>query len=792
MTTLAGLILSPNFRFILLGATMYFQDFILTLQNYWNEKGCLLIQPYDIEKGAGTFNPATFLRSLGPEPFNVAYAEPCRRPTDGRYGDNPIRMQHYYQFQVLLKPSPKDIIDLYLGSLSTLGIRSDEHDIRFVHDDWESPTLGAWGLGWEVWLDGMEVTQFTYFQQVGGIELDSICGEITYGCERLCMFLQGVDNVYDLQYNELYTYGDLFHENEVQGSTHNFELADVDLHFDLFSKYEAECSRLCEAENPVTASDYCLKASHSFNLLDARGAISVSERQNFILRVRTLARAVAEAWLNNRESLGFPLLANAKTDLAADKVDIEFPVSQNERESLLIELGLEEMPAQVFESLNKQLPEIFDKTINSAGLDPQGVKFYTGPRRIVISVESIKTKQEDTEIELKGPPVKIAKDADGNWTKAAEGFAKKNSVDIADCEIRELNGSDYLYIKKSKKGQTAFTILADLIPGFFKEIHWYKTMRWGNNKVQFVRPVQNLCAILGESVIPCEFAGVSSSNKVLGHRFLSNFEIEVSSDRETYLGNLRDNYVMVDQAERRAMILHLIEERLAERGLKWLEDFELLDEVTNLVEYPVPVISDFDSKYLEIPEKVLITEMREHQRYFACLKEDGSLSNHFMTISNMICVDMDAVGRNNEKVLRSRFDDASFFLKEDQKIKLSDRLEKLDKITYQQKLGSIGDKVRRNTELAMFIADQLNFSDDQKNICTDISTLAKTDLTTLLVGEFPELQGTVGQYYAKGEGIRNEVADGIVEHYLPKSVKGACPASVEAAVAGLADRIDSL
>lgn len=294
---------------------MTFQEIILTLQNYWANRGCVVLQPYDMEMGAGTFHTATFLRALTPEKWNAAYVQPSRRPTDGRYGDNPNRLQHYYQFQVVLKPNPPDIQELYLGSLEALGIDTLTHDVRFVEDNWESPTLGAWGLGWEVWLNGMEVTQFTYFQQVGGIECFPVTGEITYGLERLAMYIQGVDSVYDLVWTDgefgKVTYGDVFHQNEVEQSTYNFEYANVDKLFELFDFYESEADRLVIAELPLPAYEMVLKASHTFNLLDARGAISVTERQRFILRVRTLARKVAESYVKARAKLGFPLADEA-------------------------------------------------------------------------------------------------------------------------------------------------------------------------------------------------------------------------------------------------------------------------------------------------------------------------------------------------------------------------------------------------------------------------------------------------------------------------------------------------
>jgi glycyl-tRNA synthetase alpha chain len=279
-------------------AARTFQDLILTLQIYWAGQGCLILQPYDMEMGAGTFHPATALRALGPSPWRAAYVQPSRRPKDGRYGDNPNRLQHYYQFQVILKPSPADVQDLYLQSLVALGIDPKRHDIRFVEDDWESPTLGAWGLGWEVWCDGMEVTQFTYFQQVGGIECEPVSAELTYGLERLAMYVQGVENVYDLAFNESFKYGEVFHQNEREYSAYNFERADTEALFRHFADAEKECQALLNAPTlALPAYDQCIKASHAFNMLDARGVISVTERASYIARVRALAKACSEAWL---------------------------------------------------------------------------------------------------------------------------------------------------------------------------------------------------------------------------------------------------------------------------------------------------------------------------------------------------------------------------------------------------------------------------------------------------------------------------------------------------------------
>jgi len=285
---------------------LHFQDLILRLQAYWAGQGCVLMQPYDMEVGAGTFHTATFLAAVGPEPLHAAYVQPSRRPTDGRYGENPNRLQHYFQFQVILKPSPPEFQDLYLGSLEALGISFRRDDVRFVEDDWESPTLGAWGLGWEIWLNGMEISQFTYFQQVGGLDCRPVTGEITYGLERIALYLQGVDSIFDLRWNELFSYGDLYHQNEVEQSAYNFEHADVAVLFNQFESCETACNHLLEEKLPLPAYEQVLRASHTFNLLDARRAISVTERARYIGRVRTLARGVAQAYFEAREALGFP------------------------------------------------------------------------------------------------------------------------------------------------------------------------------------------------------------------------------------------------------------------------------------------------------------------------------------------------------------------------------------------------------------------------------------------------------------------------------------------------------
>ncbi len=781
---------------------MTFQNVVLALQQYWAARGCLIAQPYDIEKGAATFNPTTFLRSLGPEPFHAAFIEPCRRPTDGRYGENPNRMQHYFQFQVIMKPNPDDFQELYLGSLKALGINIAEHDIRFVHDDWESPTLGAWGLGWEVWLDGMEITQFTYFQQVGGYDLKPVMGEITYGLERICTYLQKVDSVYDIQYNDTFTYGDIYHQNEVQFSKHNFELSDASLHFELFNRFEKECLSLCEAGVPAPAFDYCMKASHAFNLLDARGAISVNERQGYILRVRTLAKTVADTWLQNRLDLHHPLLKRAAAPAAANspvtaKPSAGKPFDPSQKVPLLVELGVEEMPARVFEPLLKDLPALVQKHLGGSLLEPEDIRIFATPRRITISIGSLRQGQPDRDLVLKGPPARIAKNDKGEWTKAALAFAGKCQIAPDALQIKAADdGGEYLFAAVHEIGLPAAEILAESLPRLFGEIPWYKTMRWGEgDKTPFVRPIRWLVALLGESVIPMEFGGCAATNQSRGHRFLNPSPLAVKSERRDYLDTLRKAHVLVDQDERQNAIFDLCVKSAKEAGLTWKEDSDLLKQVTFLVEFPVPVIGHFREDLLAIPEEVLISEMREHQKYFALTGADGKLANAFIAIANMVCEDYHLVRSGNEKVIHARFADAEFFLKEDKQTSLTDRQARLDKITFLAALGSegtLGAKVRRMETLVEILGRHINAGTAEVNTAREIAALCKCDLTTNMVGEFPELQGIMGRYYALAEGLDAKVADGLRDHYLPRHAGDSLPAATEAALAGLADRFDSL
>ena len=467
---------------------MTLQEIILALEKFWADHGCIIQQPCDIEVGAGTFNPATFLRCLGPEPWQAAYVEPVRRPTDGRYAENPFRLGAYYQYQVLLKPAPENVLPLYLESLYHLGISPRKNDIRFVEDDWESPTLGASGLGWEVWWNGAEVTQFTYFQQMGSIELAPISAEITYGLERIALYLQDVDTFFDIRWNENLTYGDVHRQSEVEYSIYNFEHANVEMLFELFGTYEKETQACLKAGLVLPATDHVLRCSHTFNMLDARGVISVTERMSYIERVRRLAQRTAWAYVDQREEMGLPLLkrsitsegpprtASSTSHAVAETSNCPVPDTAQETTTLLFEIGTEEIPASYIPPALEQLSKIATDSLTEHRIPFGDIQTFGTPRRITLAIKKIKTLQESQETEVMGPPKRIAYDENGEPTKAAIGFAKTQGVDLSALRIIETERGEYVAVSKIEKGIPTREVLQTLLPEWIGALCFPKTM----------------------------------------------------------------------------------------------------------------------------------------------------------------------------------------------------------------------------------------------------------------------------------------------------------------------------
>ena len=775
---------------------MTFQEIISQLQQFWADQGCLIQQPCDIEVGAGTFNPATFLRCLGPEPWQVAYVEPCRRPTDGRYGENPFRWGAYYQYQVLLKPAPTDVQYLYLESLKSLGIDPRKHDFRFVEDDWESPTLGASGLGWEVWWNGAEITQFTYFQQMGSLELNPISAELTYGLERIALYLQDVSSFHEIQWNKRLKYGDVHYEAEVEYSKYNFDYANTSMLLSLFDTYEAEAFSCLDKDLILPATDYVLKSSHTFNLLDARGVISVTERVGYIERVRRLAQKTARAYVTQRQNLNHPLLISP--DSVTIDADVEITTDEiiandsSKKSDFLLEIGTEEIPASYIQPALEQLNDLVRSTLVENRLLFEELKVFATPRRLTLAIKSIDLCQADQETEVIGPPMKAAFDDDGNPTSAAIGFAKSNAISVESLQVVTTNRGEYVSATKSEIGRKTFEILTGLVPDWIHRLNFPKTMRWDDSR--FARPIRWLVVLLGKDIIPVKLDRLTASRLTYGHRSLNPEPIHLSSsDLNSYIEQLRLANVLVDQTQRYADIQKKVELILAEEKCSTVLDQELLTEINYLVENPQAIVGTFDSEHLELPIEVLTTYMKKHQRYFPMLKEDGTPIAKFITISNGSEGNPSVIRQGNERVLRSRLEDATFYYKEDRKSTLADKANQLKNVIFQVKLGSLHEKSKRLQKVANSIVEQLDdISLNEKKCIQRTAELCKADLTTQMVIGFPSLQGTMGKYYALASGESNDVALAIEQHYRPISSEGSLPESRIGMIVSIADKMDTI
>ncbi|MCB1148625.1 MAG: glycine--tRNA ligase subunit beta [Chlamydiia bacterium] len=779
-----------------------FQELIRRLNAFWEERGCIIHQPYDLEKGAGTLNPATFLRCLGPEPYNTGYVEPSRRPTDGRYGENPNRLQHYFQYQVILKPSPSDIQAVYLASLEAIGIDLSKHDIRFVHDDWENPTIGAAGLGWEAWMDGMEVTQITYFQICGGIPVKPVTGELTYGLERLAMYIQDVDNVYDIQWNDKYTYGDIYHRSEVEWSGYNFEHATVALWSRSFEEYEQEAAKLIEAGLPLPAYDFVMKASHSFNILDARGAISVTERAGYIGRIRNLARATAQCYIDSREKQGYPLLKylpeKKRPKLDGDLEAACKALSTLKSADYLLEIGSEELPASFvpigLANLEKAVVDLLKKN----GIAHGPVHLFATPRRLALLIEELATEKPASSKERKGPPLSQVFDHE-KVTPAGNGFfnslgigvpptlEKIRSGNAAGFEVREIKGVEYLFAEEKSPAISTARVLAEALPQLIEGLSFPKKMNWSDFDETYARPIVWIVSLFGDRIVPFTFANASASNVTHGHRQLCNKSAVLKSPKD-YVETLRSLDVIVSIDERRKEILSQL--RAIEKELKAtaVHEERVIEEVLYLVEKPLLTHAPFDKRFLKAPKELLVSEMIEHQKYFPLAGADGQLINAFVITANNTPSDL--IRKGNQKVLSARLSDGVFLYEQDLKLPFDKLNAKLKTITYQKDLGSMWEKVERIQKHVKTLHGYLPATD--LNAALRAAELCKADLASHAVFEFPELQGTMGKYYALAAGEAQEVAEAIEEHWMPRGEKAPLPQSQTGILLSIADKLDNL
>ncbi len=784
-----------------------FQEIIHRLSQYWEKQGCIIHQGYDLELGAGTFNPATFLRSLGPEPYKAAYIEPSRRPTDGRYGTNPNRLQHFFQFQVILKPSPLNMQQLYLESLEAIGFNLQEHDMRFVHDDWESPTLGAWGLGWEVWMDGMEVTQYTYFQSVGGQMLKPVTGELTYGIERLAMYLQKVNSIYDLQWNKEITYGDLYKRNENEFSHYNFEEANVDMWFRHFDDYEKEAKHLIERHLPLPAYDFVMKASHAFNMLDARGVISVTERTGYISRIRTLACQIAEAYSTSREKQNFPLINKFTSEKVTEhhlvpvvhKIDRELlHATPSMLQDYVLEVGSEELPASFVTIGCRNLEMLLRKMLEKEGIPFESIVMYGTPRRLTAYVKNLAMAKPSKIDERRGPTVAAAFDKNGDITRPGIGFFRSiqkeewNLKDIRqgidpEIMIKEVKGKEYLFAIIKTPGRPTADILAEKLPELILGIDFPKKMHWSDLDIAYARPLRWIVSLFGNHTIPFSIANITAGRESFGHSQLHPWSFALVKAQD-YLPLLRDHNVMADTNERKKFINKQLDDIERSVNGKVVEREALLDEVVNLVEWPRCVATTFDQEYLQAPKEVLISEMVEHQRYFPVEKSDGTLKNTFVITSNT--KPTGRVREGNQKALSPRLADGVALYELDLAVSLEEFNEKLKHVTQQKELGTVYQKVQRLQKHVKVIQQYLKISSPEQ--AQRAALFSKSDLVSKMVFEFPELQGTMGKYFAVARGEDLEVAVAIEEHWMPRGDKAPLPKSETGTIISLADKIDNI
>lgn len=764
------------------------QQVIMRLHGFWAGEGCLIWQPYNVEVGAGTMNPATALRVLGPEPWHVAYVEPSARPADGRYGENPNRWQQYYQFQVILKPDPGDPVEVYLRSLEALGIDLSQHDVRLVEDNWASPALGAWGLGWEIWLDGQEITQFTYFQQAGGINLDPVSVEITYGLERIAMYLQEVGSMAAVHWTDDFDYGEVLLASEVEQCKYNFQHADIGRLRTLYDLYEKEADEALGHGLVIPAHNYVLKCSHTFNILDARGAIGVTERARYFARMKALFQRVAQAYLKQREEMGFPWLAKAapRQQDAPPPFPAFAPATPRD---FLLEIGAEELPVNDQKAAIAQLGELVPRFLQEARLAYQGLRVLASPRHLAVYIEGLSPRQPDEEQIVKGPPAHIAF-AEGRPTRAAEGFARSMGLPVEKLEVRAFEGREYLVAVRLQEGKSTPEVLAELLPRLLAELKFALSMRWNQTQVYFSRPIRWLVALLGDDVVDFVFAGVRSGRVSRGLRAVGSPEIVIER-AEAYFETLARHDVIVDQDIRREMVRQQVN-ALAERaGGQVSDDPDLLDEVTNLVEYPTAIFGQFDPAFLSLPKEVLIAVMKKHQRYFPVMR-DGQLLPCFIAVANGRRDEVDLIRHGNEEVLRARYADAAFFYQADTRVPLADFVSRLDTLIFQADLGSMLDKVNRLVEIVSALSRMLRVSPKDEALAIHATPLAKADLVTQMVVENTSLQGVMGRYYALQSGEDPVVAEAIYEHYLPRFAGDELPQSVPGILIALADRLDSL
>ena len=763
----------------------------MALDRFWAQRGCLIWQPYNHQVGAGTMNPATALRVLGPEPWNVAYVEPSIRPDDGRYGENPNRLQQHFQYQVILKPDPGNPQELYLESLQALGLNLAAHDVRFVEDNWESPALGAWGLGWEVWLDGQEITQFTYFQQAGGLVLDPVAVEITYGLERILIALQRVRGFREIRWNAALSYADVNLQSEQEYSKYYFEVADVERMRAQFDSYESEAKAVLAAGLVLPAYDNVLRCSHAFNVLDTRGAVGVTERAQFFKRMRNLTRQVAEAWRAQRAELGHPLLVDG-TEPAA-RLAAQLPLAKAPA-TFLLEIGTEELPAADVDSAIAQLQLLLPQLLLAERLAHGAIVVNGTPRRLAVSIAGLPALQPDAETVARGPAVSNAFDAAGQPTPAAQGFARGKGVAVGALQRRSMDGGEYVVALVRATGQPLAVVLAELAPRILAALEFKKSMRWrpGRTAPAFSRPVRWLAAMIDAQALPFEWGGLQAGSTSLALRSdaAPGGEVIEIGAADSYSQSMRAHGIIVEHEARARTIMEQAQQLAAKVDGTIAADAGLLAEVANLVECPSAFLGSFEEAYLELPQEVLVSVMKKHQRYFPVWRA-GRLLPFFVGVRNGDATNLAQVVEGNEHVIRARFADASYFVRDDLRHDLAGFRSRLARLTFHEQLGSMLDKSARVETIVERLAPLLQLVSELP-VALRAAHLCKADLASRMVVEMTALQGVMGRAYALRAGEPPAVAQAIEQHYWPQAAGDPLPESAAAAAVALADRLDTL
>ena len=763
----------------------------MALDRFWAQRGCLIWQPYNHQVGAGTMNPATALRVLGPEPWNVAYVEPSIRPDDGRYGENPNRLQQHFQYQVILKPDPGNPQELYLESLQALGLNLAAHDVRFVEDNWESPALGAWGLGWEVWLDGQEITQFTYFQQAGGLVLDPVAVEITYGLERILIALQRVRGFREIRWNAALSYADVNLQSEQEYSKYYFEVADVERMRAQFDSYESEAKAVLAAGLVLPAYDNVLRCSHAFNVLDTRGAVGVTERAQFFKRMRNLTRQVAEAWRAQRAELGHPLLVDG-TEPAA-RPAAQLPLAKAPA-TFLLEIGTEELPAADVDSAIAQLQLLLPQLLLAERLAHGAIVVNGTPRRLAVSIAGLPALQPDAETVARGPAVSNAFDAAGQPTPAAQGFARGKGVAVGALQRRSMDGGEYVVALVRATGQPLAVVLAELAPRILAALEFKKSMRWrpGRTAPAFSRPVRWLAAMIDAQALPFEWGGLQagSTSRALRSDAAPGGEVIEIGAADSYSQSMRAHGIILEHEARARTIMEQAQQLAAKVDGTIAADAGLLAEVANLVECPTAFLGSFEEAYLELPQEVLVSVMKKHQRYFPVWRA-GRLLPFFVGVRNGDATNLAQVVEGNEHVIRARFADASYFVRDDLRHDLAGFRSRLARLTFHEQLGSMLDKSARVETIVERLAPLLQLVSELP-VALRAAHLCKADLASRMVVEMTALQGVMGRAYALRAGEPPAVAQAIEQHYWPQAAGDPLPESAAAAAVALADRLDTL